>query len=168
MTDDNSLAIPPFCYLNGSVLYLNRASNWIVDVWTEEKLVLRWINSLEIDLLELPRTCTLNPVSLHRGILRRSGHFLESLVFSQLLFFFSLRPECSQGIFDVCHFHNRLLENYLKSSMFLLVFLIWIVCKHHWENIPISSQVDHRSGPIMIGSEVSQLWLELQMDTVFQ
>lgn len=36
-------------------------------------------------------------------------------------FFFSLRPEYSQGTFQVCHHKNRQLENYLKSSRFLLI-----------------------------------------------
>lgn len=86
MTDDNSLAVPPFCCWNGSVLYPTRASKRIGDVRTEEKLVLRWINFLEVDLFVLPATCILNLMSLRVGILRRNGQFGESLMFLSAAF----------------------------------------------------------------------------------
>ena len=125
MTDDNSLAVPPFCCSNGPVYYTHRASQWI-DVWTEEKLVLRWINSLEVDLFVLLKTCTLNLMSLQVRILRRKGQFWESFTFYQLLFF-SLRPEYSSGTFEVCHFNDRLLENYLSPPYHFFFWNIYLI-----------------------------------------
>lgn len=57
---DQSLAVPPSCYPNGSALDSFWASRRTVGVRTEEELVLRWTDSLEVDLSVLPTTCPLN------------------------------------------------------------------------------------------------------------
>ena len=215
MTDVNS--VPLFCHWNGSVHYPHRASKQVVDVWTEEKLVLRWINSLEVGLFVLPTTCTLNLMSLHVRILRRKGQFLESLTFfffsfSVVLFFWPCHVACGilvpqPGIelmspaveaWSPNHWTARefpgkpyvlsaafcsswnlsILKGLLKFVVLTTDFwrIIWsppcfclsfflkhIFCEHHWKDVLFSSQVDNKSGPLIIGSGVSQLWVKLQL-----
>lgn len=148
MTDDDSLAVPPYWHENGSGLYPSRAAKWVVDVWTEEKLVLRWMHSLEEDLFVLPTTRTLNRMSLHVGILMRNGQFWMSLLLYQLFFLFIETWVISKDL-EVCHFERRLLENYLKTSTFHFYYICptntperMLSCPHRWMRRAVIGMVD--------------------------
>lgn len=164
MTDDDSLAVPPYWHENGSGLYPSRAAKWVVDVWTEEKLVLRWMHSLEEDLFVLPTTRTLNRMSLHVGILMRNGQFWMSLLLYQLFFLFIETWVISKDL-EVCHFERRLLENYLKTSTFLSVTFTTYVLQTPLKecSLVLIGGRDEQS----LGWWTFRLWMKLQLGIFF-
>lgn len=151
MTDDDSLPVPPYWHENGSGLYPSRAAKWVVDVWTEEKLFLRWIHSLEEDLFVLPTTRTLNRMSLHVGILMRNGQFWMSQMLDQLLFLFIETWVISKDL-EVCRFLEKtpgeLCEN-LQVSICHFYYTCptntperMLSCPHRWMRWAVIGMVD--------------------------
>lgn len=143
MTDDDSPDVPPYCNWSGSGLYPSSAAKWMVDIWTGEKLVLRWIHPLEEDLSVLPATCTLNRESFPIGISRK-GQFGESLMFHQLLSLLIETWGSSRdfGLLPFLELTSGELFETIHVSMYQF-FLIQIFYKCHWMNVLLYSYGDN-------------------------